>query len=155
MCWRCDNPGATDEDYLDELRDIIRAHGWAVQAVEHDRRPYAYSIGLHDHGMPELLVTGLSPPDAAALINWSAAHLVRGLGISAGQQFTDPSGRLLEVVDVDHPDAHMTFAVALGGPDITAQQLVWADRNGRWPWDARWSHGRRRQPVLGIRRAAA
>jgi Domain of unknown function (DUF4262) len=52
---------------------------------------------------------------------------------------------------VDHPDAHMNFAVALGGPDIRALQLVWADERGRWPWAAGWGQARRRQPVLGIR----
>jgi hypothetical protein len=29
--------------------------------------------------------------------------------------------------------------------------LVWADERGRWPWAAGWGHGRRRQPVLGVR----
>jgi hypothetical protein len=155
MCWQCDNPDKTIEDYFDELRTTIRKHKWAVQYVEDDKRPFAYTIGLHAHEMPELLVTGLDPHDAAGLLNWSARHFVRGLGSSPGQQFTDPSGRGLEVVEVDHPDAHLKFAVALGGPDVRALQLVWADSRGRWPWDARWSHGRRKQPVLGVRSRAA
>jgi Domain of unknown function (DUF4262) len=60
-------------------------------------------------------------------------------------------GPLVEIGEVDHPDAHMYFALALGGPDIRALQLVWADDRGRWPWAAGWGHGRRRQPVLGVR----
>jgi hypothetical protein len=155
MCWQCDHPGATTDDYIALLRETIRKHGWAVQYVEHDQRPYAYTIGLHDWSMPELLVTGLAPHEAAGLLNWSAAHIVRGLGLTPGQQFTDPRGRHLEVVEVDHPNAHMDFAVALCGPDVRALQLVWADTRGRWPWQPGWGHGRRRQPVLGVRSAAA
>ena len=69
MCWMCDHPGSTIEDYLDELRSTILEHGWAVQFVESDRTPYAYTIGLHDCGLPELLVTGLPPQRAARLLN--------------------------------------------------------------------------------------
>ena len=57
MCWMCDHPGATQQDYFDELRSRVQKHGWAVQYVEIDRAPYAYTIGLHDRGLPELLVT--------------------------------------------------------------------------------------------------
>lgn len=151
MCWQCDNPGGAIDEYFDELRAIILDHGWAVQCVEDDRRPYAYTIGLNERGFTELLVTGLAPENAGELLNWAARHIVRGLAITPGQQFTEPTGKLIEVVEVDHPDAHMDFAVALGGPDVRALQLVWADDRGRWPWEARWGHGRRRQPVLGVR----
>ena len=34
MCWQCDNPDRTTDDYLDLLREIINGHGWAVQFVE-------------------------------------------------------------------------------------------------------------------------
>lgn len=155
MCWQCDNPDKSLDDYFDEVRETIRTHGWVVQCVEDDRRPYSYTIGLHALGMPEFLVTGLAPAESGALLNWAAAHSARGLGVTPGQQFSDPHGRSLEVVAVAQPDAHMDFAVALGGPNVRAQQLVWADNRGRWPWDAGWGHGRRRQPVLGIRQAAA
>lgn len=155
MCWQCDNPDKTIDDYLDILRETIRTHGWAVQFVEDDRRPFAYTIGLHDRAMPELMVTGLQPYDATRLLNWAAAHIGRGLDLTSGEQFTDPGGRSIEVVEVDHPDAHLNFAIALCGPNVRALQLVWADTRGRWPWDARWAHGRWRQPVVGMRARAA
>jgi len=69
MCWQCDNPNGTTEDYLDELREIVRVHGWAIQGVEDERRPYTYTIGLHDRGLPELLITGLRQESAARVLN--------------------------------------------------------------------------------------
>ena len=33
MCWNCDHPNATIDEYLDELRAAIRKHVWVVQYV--------------------------------------------------------------------------------------------------------------------------
>lgn len=134
MCWMCDHPGSTIEDYLDELRSTILEHGWAVQFVESDRTPYAYTIGLHDCGLPELLVTGLPPQRAARLLNRVAEMTIRDGPPTPGDQLQVPAGPLVEAVTVDHPDAHMDMAVAFhADPQLRALQLVWADRDGRWP----------------------
>jgi hypothetical protein len=61
MCWQCENPGTTWQDYVEHLRDVLERHCWVVQGVQRERqRPaYAYTIGLAAHGCPELAVTGL------------------------------------------------------------------------------------------------
>ncbi len=151
MCWKCDHPDATIDDYFDQLRASIRKHGWFVQYIESARTPYAYTIGLHDWDLPELLITAVSPQRANRLLNKVAADTVRGTVLTPGQRIATPAGPLLEVVKVDQPDAHLDFAVAFGGPDIRALQLVWADGRRRWPWSAAFCDGRRRQPVLGVR----
>lgn len=151
MCWMCDHPGASTEDYLEVLRTTMRKHGWAVQYVESGRTPFAYTIGLHDWGLPELLVTGVSPPRASRLLNGVARDVLRGLSLTPGTQIKLEAGPLIEIVDIDHPDAHMGWAIESGGPDVRARQLVWADGMGRWPWSATFCDGRRRQPVLGFR----
>jgi len=151
MCWMCDHPEASAQDYLDVLRTKMRKNGWAVQYVESDRTPFAYTIGLHDWGLPELLVTGVSPPRASRLLNGVARDALRGLSLTPGSQIKVHAGPLIEIVDVDQPDAHMGWAIESGGPDVRARQLVWADGRGRWPWFATFCDGRRRQPVLGVR----
>ena len=154
MCWLCDHPDASLDDYFDVLREKMRKDGWAVQYVE-DRTPFAYTIGLHDCGLPELLVTGVSPQRAKRLLNALARDAMRGRTLTPGEQIMLRSGPLIEIVEVDHPDAHMNWAVAFGGPEIRAMQLVWADGRGRWPWAPGFCDGRTRQPVLGFRRRAA
>ena len=151
MCWQCDNPGRTTEDYLDELHDTIDEHGWAVQYVESDRRPFAYTIGLSRWRQPELVVTGVSSRRAVRLLNRVGRMVVAGDPLAPGRQFTIPVGPLVEVVEVDQPDAHLIFAAAIFGPRVTALQLVWADGHGRWPWSADFDEGRGTQPVLGVR----
>ena len=153
MCWQCDNPDKTTHDYLEVLRGIIRDCGWAVQGVEDDRAPYAYTIGLYRRGLPELLVTGLAPETAARALNDAAERSLTAGAPAPGARWTLRDGLLVEVVDVDHPDAHMDMAVAVArGRPIRARQMVWADRLGRWPWVRGFDRGMRRQPVLGIRR---
>lgn len=75
MCWMCDHPEATAEEYLDEVYGIMLMHGWAVQHVECERRPFAYTVGLTRRGLPELVVTGLSPRRGQRLLNIAARGL--------------------------------------------------------------------------------
>jgi hypothetical protein len=152
MCWACDNPHRTTAEYLDILRETVKDHGWAVQFVESERRPLAYTIGLHDMGLPELLITGLQAQTSARLLNSIAHQIVDDGTILQPAMHIDYQGEfLLEVVEVEHPDVHLKFAVGLFGAHIRAFQLVWTDDRRRWPWDRGWTHGRRMQPVLGLR----
>jgi Domain of unknown function (DUF4262) len=125
-----------------------------VQYVEIDRAPYAYTVGLHDRGLPELLVTGLVPSWAGRLLNCIARDLVKGHVLRPGEHIAHGADPIIEIVEVEHPDVHMGWAIAFGGPDVRALQLVWADDYGRWPWDPEFDDGRRRQPVLGCRQNA-
>jgi hypothetical protein len=142
-------------DYYDVLQGKIRKTGWTVQYVESARRPYAYTIGLHGWDVPELLITGVSQHRAHRLLDAVARKLVSGEALTPGQQVSLPGGPLVEIVEVDHPDAHMDWAVAFGGPGIEALQLVWADGRGRWPWSTEFADGRATQPVLGCRTLGA
>ena len=152
MCWMCDDPGRTTEDYLDTVRATIAAHRWAVQYVEDKKAPFAYTIGLHTLGTPELLIAGLPPHTSARLLN-SIAHGVAddGTMLRPAMHIDYQSEYLLEVVEVEHPDVHLKFAAGIFGTGIRAFQLVWTDDSRQWPWDRGWARGRRRQPVLGAR----
>ncbi len=141
------------DDYLNELRAKILRCGWAVQYVESDRMPFAYTVGLTRDGLPELLVTGISPRRAVRLLN----SVARGAAdpVMPGGKITIPAGPLVEVVEVEHPDAHLNMAVEIFGNGVQAFQLVWADERGRWPWTSSFNDGRGGQPVLGVRAAQA
>ena len=153
MCWKCENPDGAEEDYLDELREMMRDHdGWQVQFVEHDRRPLAYTFGLHNRGLPELLITGLNAHVSNRVLK-SIGHMIvdDGTYLAPAMHIDYQDRFLMEVVEVDHPDVHLKYAVRICGPEVRALQLVWADDRGRWPWEAGWGNGRHRQPVFGVR----
>ncbi|WP_332642104.1 DUF4262 domain-containing protein [Aeromicrobium sp.] len=152
MCWKCDNPNATDTDYLRLIQEKISTYGWFIQFVEKDRRrpPFAYTVGLTPIGHPELLITGLAPKKSGPMLN-SIAHGLMSHDDApyvAGDRHVWPDGLTIEVVDVAEPTVHLVMANATYGPDLHAVQLVYADDRGRWPWQVGF---RGVQPVLGPR----
>jgi hypothetical protein len=153
MCWECDHPQSSHQDYLDHMQGLIDRFGWAVVGIEDDRihPPWAYTIGLTPRGRPELVVTGLPLPRATWLLNTVAPYMLDTAVPLPGEEALVEGGPLMEVVRVTEPKAHLVTAVELYGPEIRALQLVYADDRGHWPWDAgfRGHHGG--QPVLGVR----
>ncbi|HTM86285.1 MAG TPA: DUF4262 domain-containing protein, partial [Mycobacterium sp.] len=107
MCWMCDHPDSTVDQWLEEIHEVKTRNGWALQYVEHDRRPFAYTVGLTDHRLPELLVTGVSPPRAARMLNRFAARFLDRGAPTPGEQIAMLGGSLVEVVTVEQPDAHL------------------------------------------------
>jgi hypothetical protein len=150
MCWQCDHPGATTADYLVELRRTIRKCGWAVQYIEDGKKPFAYTVGLHERGFTEYLVTGVPPDSAVKLLNAVADYTIREVQPCAGDTMELAGEVNLEFVTVDQPDAHL-YAIALYGPGVQALQLAWRDERGHSPWCPDFDGGRGTQPVLGKR----
>jgi hypothetical protein len=153
MCWLCDHPRATRFDYLDHLRDLISWHGWTVQGVERDRLrpPWAYTIGLTEHGLPELVVTGIPLVPAAELLDDVAAHCLHAKPPEPGERVELVDGPVIEIVEVAEPTIHLVNAVEIYGPRITALQIVHADDRKHWPWEVGYRGIRGGQPVLGMR----
>jgi hypothetical protein len=149
MCWKCDHPEATMQEYLDLIYEKVQEIGWVVQFVESDRNPFAYTIGLHERGLPELLVTGMPPERANLVLNTVAEYLVDGGRPVPGERMLIGGELLLDFVQVEHPDAHLKFAVSIYGP-LKALQLVWHDDQGHGPWCPEFGNGDVRQPVFGV-----
>ena len=156
MCWQCDHPAATWQDYLEHLRELLEQHCWIVQGVQRERRrpPYAYTVGLAGHDQPELVVTGMPYDRAVGLLNSVAEQVTQAGAPWPGEVLPLRDGPRVEVVRVTEPAVHLAVAAALNGPAFTALQLVYADDQGRWPWSAGFRGGQGGQPVLGARTAA-
>ena len=150
MCWKCDHPEATMQEYLDLIYERVQRRGRVVQFVEGDRNPFAYTIGLHERGLPELMVTGMPPERANLVLDTVADYLVRGGRPVPGERMLIGGELLLDFVQVEHPDAHLKFAYYFYGPAMKALQLVWPDERGHRPWCAEFNNGGVRQPVFGV-----
>lgn len=150
MCMRCDDPELSFDEYLDRvIVPLVRQNGWAVQGVS-GRRPFAYTVGLTDCGLPELVVTGMRDGPAATLLHSVAASALHAEP-TAGERLVLPGGLTLEAVVVDRPQDHLSTALALYGDEVRALQLVWPDARGRYPWDRGHRAVRAGQPLLGRR----
>ncbi len=156
MCWQCDHPESTRQDYLDHMQGLIDRFGWAVVGLEDDRihPPWAYTLGLTPHGKPELVVTGLPLPRATWLLNAVASYVLETTVPGPGDEVVIEGCPSPEVVRVAEPTAHLVLAAEFYGPRIHALQLVVPDDRGHWPWHPGFrGHHRGGQPVLGLRAA--
>jgi hypothetical protein len=148
-----------------QLVDDVAAHGWHLLKVfsasdAPDEPPFAYTIGLEaSYGWPELLCCGLAPETNAALIRNAIDELRGGAGppapgLALREVAEGVECRLSPVAPIHHEE-HLGFAMwfaAYRGKDprsIECLQLLWPDRNGRFPDEDGCSEGVKvLQPVL-------
>ncbi|MBX3463172.1 MAG: DUF4262 domain-containing protein [Planctomycetes bacterium] len=150
---RTDGLSPAEQQVLDDVEQsgLHVAH----QPARGDLPAGSHSVGLWEHfEQPEVLVFGLPDEVAAALLEALADE------VDAGRRFHD--GERHEGLLQDYPvrfvavprerlaDVLPTACWAYDGDDFPAVQLVWPDKQGRWPWDPAARDGfAARQPVLG------
>lgn len=164
MCSACDQNINIDEpiryqQWDDQeqawLRETIREHGWAVQAVGADPErfvpPFAYTVGLTRFGHPELVVFGLAEGAAADLLNALGVRARAGLTVVDGALFAPGAAgpRALRAVYLPYPEEVLFTAVGRYGPRVTALQIVVADENGTFPGEPGFRDPEWLQPAPG------
>jgi hypothetical protein len=143
--------------FLRQQDALIARYGWAVTMVEPTPTdpgiPFAYTVGLTARTQPELVIAGLDPLIAQALLNDLAARVVeQHMQLAHGQHLHDLIAGY-DAVLVDGPltdDLYPGTAIGRYGADrVRLRQIVWPDRDGRFPWDPGYAYPRRAQPLLG------
>jgi hypothetical protein len=131
--------------FLRQQDALIARYGWAVTMVEptptEPCTPFAYTVGLTAHGQPELVIAGLDPLIAQALLGDLAARVLKhDLQLTHGQHLHDLIAGY-DAVLVDGPitdDLYPGTGIGRYGADhVRLRQIVWPDRNGRFPWNPR------------------
>jgi hypothetical protein len=143
-----------------KLEANISQYGWAVQSVfgtvENPGAPFAYTIGLHDKGVPELLVIGLPGEIAHPLINELATRMLalQASGLSLLGDYEPPGYPVLMRLIAANPDTasgYATGAYNRSQGQASYIQVIWQDKHGHWPWQDEASEGFKAvQPVLSI-----
>lgn len=115
---------------------------WSVIGVVGDIDNFYYTVGLHLLGLPELILIGNLPPDAAAqLINLAGNHMrIEGLDGFPTKiphpDFANLPLAFLNVNDQETKELYCTQAYNFYNTwDFRLQQVVWTDTNGKFPWD--------------------
>jgi hypothetical protein len=138
------------------ISDLVANHGWAAVGVD-GSPPFVYTTGLGAlAGHAELIVVGLPNETGKWLLDQAVSAIRDGRTFSPGDTVHGLMGSYdIGVVQVS-PDKLESLAFAAdqyGGFTFDAVQLVWPDRDGRFPWDLdvdpRLAAS---QPLLGKRR---
>ncbi len=137
------------------LADIAENGVHIANVAEGEGRPeYSYTVGLwHTYRHAELLVVGLADEVAADLLNQAVDAIDAGRAFAAGERHEGL---------VNHYPVHFGAVAAVQAQqwlpvvawayergDVACLQLVYPDKQGRWPWQADVREGFRAvQPVL-------
>lgn len=127
-----------------EQHRAILDHGWTIVAVfpnegsdqvEH----FAYTIGRHFQGHPELILTGMSqsaePMFEVICGLWDDITPRLGVSFTIGVGADDDGRFVLAPVPDEERRRRMTMTRSMVGEDFEAWQMIWQDDDGRWPWD--------------------
>jgi hypothetical protein len=101
---------------------------------------FAYSIGLWEtYKHPEIICFGLTNDLGHAIINDVAEMIKQGLKININENYADIfKDSRAEFLKVDERNIENYFGVALEhykDDKFEALQLIWTDRNDKFPWE--------------------
>ena len=120
----------------------VREHGWFCTSVmaETEFLGFTYSTGFWvSRGRPELLVFSL-PQETAHAVLWDFYRAKNEPALPVGEPLfgfveTHPL-MLMPVAKKHYCEYPLSARWFYGGEDFPLLQLVWPDRQGRFPWEA-------------------
>ena len=125
-----------------KINKEISQYGLSVIALEAtDYLPsYAHSIGLAaQYQHPEIIIFGLPATMMQGILNEIGAMIKNGERIETGKNYDQFfENGLATFVAVDERNLGDYFGYAIDfyqGTTFTALQLIWTDRNYKFPWD--------------------
>ncbi|HRB71488.1 MAG TPA: DUF4262 domain-containing protein [Flavobacterium sp.] len=131
-----------DKNLLQQIKINIDQFGLQVIMVSSTNYlpSFAYSIGLTTtYNHPEIICFGLSNETAHEIINDVAAIIKRGVQIKKENIYTeifqDSRATFLKVDERNIQDYFGTALNYYGDRNFEALQLVWTDRNDKFPWE--------------------
>lgn len=142
--------------------ETIRKYGTYIQYVGGDgdaeRAPFAYTVGLYGIGHPELVILGVGPETAAAVLNDLSARIRDGSDLILGEILSFQAWRHRVRVEAVPNPGEIAFAANrfYERPDafsVPLIQLTYDDLNGHFPDEAGYSNPVWIQPRPGQWRA--
>ncbi|MFC3161558.1 protein of unknown function [Chryseobacterium arachidis] len=130
------------EDLLEQTRQNIEQFGLQVIMVSSTEYlpSFAYSVGLEKtYKHPEIICFGLSNDLAHKIINDIAEILKKGEAIQSGKVydeiFNNSRAYFLNVDKRNIPDYFGSALNYYQDKGFDALQLIWTDRNDKFPWE--------------------
>jgi hypothetical protein len=138
---------------LDKIQRDLAKYGWSAISVfpteENPGDRFTYTVGLD----PELIVVGIHADAAHSVLSRAADLIKDGEKFEPGTEREDVLHEypvaLRPVADHFRRD-YMRAAEVLRGEDFQAVQLVWPDKEGRFPWDDEYEYPADAQTLLAV-----
>ena len=136
-----DLPADKLDEHEQEFVTQIREHGWhSTSVLEDDEGPgFTYTTGFCVNlGMPEVILFALNP-DVAHDVLWDVYREAKGgrqfpIGVRVPDVFANVDAFLVPVGKEAYPYFLGWSTWFYGGDEFPCVQLVWPDKEGRFPW---------------------
>lgn len=144
------------------VAEMVSRYGQYIAYISGGRRgiplSFAYTVGLHGVGHPELVVLSVSPSTAAGLLNELGDRIRSGHSLEVGEVLAFESwSHRVAVERLPNPEKVLFLANRhYRRPDarsVPAYQLTYDDLGGRFPWEDGYANGPHVQPRPGTWRA--
>jgi len=121
----------------------IEKFGLQVMSIDHTdySPPFSYSIGLYEsYGHPEIICFGLSAKLCHTILNHIAEVIQSGEAIQLEHEYSNIffKDSRCQFLKVDAKNMNDYFGIAQSyyvDKKFPALQLVWTDRNDKFPWE--------------------
>ncbi len=132
------------EDKVDDkIIADVNTVGWSVImiAATNYLPSFAYTIGLwKNYGHPEIIAFGLTTKTLHLILNIAGEHIKAGGKYETDKVYSDffTDGDT-QLISVDKRNIRDYFGYAIWfnkGCDFPAIELIWTDRNSKFPWEA-------------------
>jgi hypothetical protein len=148
--------------FLNNIQSRIDSGGWFVMASAVDTPfdgaapyvPIAYTVGLMAKGLPELVVYGLPNSTACSILNEAAELLIKDeLKLDVPNLVLSNHPLMFKQVEQDLIEGVFGLVRRFSTDGTTAKlwQLVWADAQDLFPWDAGFDESMRHASLVHYR----
>jgi hypothetical protein len=118
-------------------REDVNSHrSIGFRSFENEGGRWAHTIGLLDHGMPELLVSGLDRETGVAVLRRATQDLIARSGAVDGDVSDRVANRsvIYRSLPVERAGRYAMEAANRDPSQFHALQVVWPDGEGHFPW---------------------
>ena len=149
-------PMGNHERFYGKLQAHIDQYGWTVICVPGSGYlpAFAYTVGLYKgFGHAEIIMFGFTPKTMHVILNDAGIRIKGGQPIKTGCIYDDFfEGGNVQFLPVDPRNIEDYFGFAIGyngTAQFPAIEIVWTDRENRFPWESGFDETMRyRQPLL-------
>src|SRR5215204_4600967 len=129
-----------------DIAENIVKYGWHFMGVfspaddPKPLAPFGYSIGMAEHGLPEFIIFGLRQDQAHAVVSNAVSEMRDNLKAAPADGHVTNELASVPMIyrDVPAEDAakeHTVQAEVRYGRAVPVVQIVWPDRDGKFPWE--------------------
>jgi hypothetical protein len=123
------------DDLFSDINNYIKQYGCSIIATETDDTSMSYTVGLSDSDLPEIVVFGLPPVSAHAILN-DAAKLLKEDKLPLDTPISELANLpvVCKQVPAERGVGYINVANTRAGKPVNLIQLVWPDKEGHFPW---------------------